>query len=218
MPQSAGSYEKATGAIHEQEDWQRSSPLVVLFTLPNAVHGEQLFQQLVSAIATRLWLFRFGRIRMAFVCSEHLATVRHDASFPCDEISCSPRSPPQQRSLAEPGEKLRTRLSTFCDALTDRKMLLNSSHFEPLQSHIWPTTSTVGAQLPVSRLPGQVFNAPSGKTKEKLCFLSLDPKTRPLLSEEDMEPFEFITRNLFVLRSTPVGEALKWVSPSLCSP
>lgn len=89
-------------------------------------------------------------------------------------------------------------------------MLLDSSHFTPMPSHVWPTTSTVGAQLPhPGGGSGAGQNAPSGKSKENLCLFTLIPKIKPLLVDEDMEPFEFITRNLFVLRSTPIGEALK---------
>ena len=52
------------------------SPLYFVAQLPNTVHGEQLFAQIVHAISSGSWLFKFGRVKMAFVCGESVATVR----------------------------------------------------------------------------------------------------------------------------------------------
>lgn len=51
------------------------SPLLFIAQLPNTVHSEQLFAQLVHAISSRSWLFRYGRVRMIFIGGEHLACV-----------------------------------------------------------------------------------------------------------------------------------------------
>ena len=41
--------------------------------LPNTVYGEQLFAQLVHAICSGFWLFKYGRVKMVFVCGESVA-------------------------------------------------------------------------------------------------------------------------------------------------
>ena len=51
-------------------DWHATSPIIYFAQLPNTVHGEQLFAQIVHAISSRSWLFKFGRVKMVFVCGD----------------------------------------------------------------------------------------------------------------------------------------------------
>lgn len=51
------------------------SPILFVAQLPNTVHSEQLYAQLIHAASSRTWLFRYGRVRMVFVAGEHLAIV-----------------------------------------------------------------------------------------------------------------------------------------------
>ena len=51
------------------------SSIIFLCHLPNSVHGEQLYAQLVAAVASRGWLFQYGRVKMVVLCSEALALV-----------------------------------------------------------------------------------------------------------------------------------------------
>jgi transcription factor 1 len=44
-------------------------------------------------------------------------------------------------------------------------------------------------------------------------MMTLTPKKEPLIKAGELEAFEFITRNLFILRSKTVGEALTHVAP-----
>ncbi len=44
-------------------------------------------------------------------------------------------------------------------------------------------------------------------------MMTVTPKKDPLVKGDVIEAFEFITRNLFILRTKPVGEALTHVAP-----
>ncbi len=57
---------------HSDPSWQKLSPMIFFAQLPNTVYGEQLFAQIITAIASRIWLFRHGRIQLGFICGESL--------------------------------------------------------------------------------------------------------------------------------------------------
>lgn len=53
-----------------------TSPVIMVSQLPTTVKGEQLLAQYTAAISNRQWQFRYSRMPMFFVCSEHLGMVR----------------------------------------------------------------------------------------------------------------------------------------------
>ncbi|KAN0059882.1 hypothetical protein ACQY0O_008456 [Thecaphora frezii] len=177
---------------HADLAWQSKSPIFFFAQLPNTVHGEQLFAQIVHAIASRLWLFRYGRIRLGFVCGEALA----------------------RRCLAQAGDRNnRAKLGTTVQCLADVEIHIDSEHFSPHHHHFFPHTLAIGPRVPVSSGHIPNSNPSTGLTRTGMCMMTLVPKQKPMLDQRDIEAFEFVTRNLFVLKSKSVHEALTHIAP-----
>ncbi|WFD27492.1 hypothetical protein MNAN1_002489 [Malassezia nana] len=168
------------------------SPILFFAQLPNTVHGEQLFAQLTHAISSRLWLFQFGRVKMVFVCGETVAL----------------------RSMAAPGDpRTRAKLGATVQCLSTPKQLLTADEMEPYATYMYPQTPTIGPRVPVTSIFIPNSNISTGLQKRKLTVLEIDPLTSPLIDARDMDSFEFLTRNMFVLKSKTVVEGLKHTAP-----
>lgn len=173
-------------------DWHATSPIIYFAQLPNTVHGEQLFAQIVHAISSRSWLFKFGRVKMVFVCG--------------DTVS--------MRSLASPQDlRSRAKLGTVVQSLSTPRLLLTGDDLEPYASHMFPPTPSVGPRVPLTSVLIPNTNISSGLLKRKLSVLEVEPLKDPLIDARDMESFEFLTRNMFVLKTKTVEEGLKHVMP-----
>jgi transcription factor 1 len=192
------------------------SSLIFFAHLPSTVHGEQLMAQFVAAIANRLWLYRFSRMPMFFVCSEHVAKV----SMTC-RLSRWRRAltlPPLsllalQRCVAGPGDKLRGKMTALAQALGEPRILLSADQFLPHEDHFWPSRPTVGPRLPLTKGGISMGKLSSGLSKADNCLLLIEPRVLPMVTGIDMEAYDFILRNLFVLRKTAVGKALTHMAP-----
>lgn len=178
---------------HADESWQKLSPIIFFAQLPNTVYGEQLFAQAVSAIASRSWLFRHGRVQLGFICGESLAI----------------------RCLAEAGERMhRGKLGTTVQCLADVQVHKYAHEFQPHGHHFFPPTMSVGPRVTVSGsslIPNS--NPSTGLSRTGMVMMTVTPKREPLVDASTIEAFEFITRNLFILRTRPVGDALTHVAP-----
>ncbi|PWZ00311.1 S-adenosyl-L-methionine-dependent methyltransferase, partial [Testicularia cyperi] len=178
---------------HTDASWQKLSPLLFFAQLPNTVYGEQLFAQTVTSIANRGWLFRYGRVQLAFVCGEALA----------------------KRCLAQPGDKSsRGKLGTTVQCLADVAVHKYPEDLQPHGHHFFPSTISIGPRVPLSGsslIPNS--NPSTGLTRTGLVMMTVTPKQTPLIKAREIEAFEFITRNLFILRAKTVGEALTHVAP-----
>jgi len=169
-----------------------TSPIVFFAQLPNTVHGEQLFAQLVNAISSRLWLFQFGRVKMVFVCGETVAL----------------------RSMASPQDpRTRAKLGATVQCLSTPRQLLSGDEMEPYAEHMYPPTPSIGPRVPVTSIFIPNSNISTGLQKRKLTALEIDPLRSPLIDARDMDSFEFLTRNMFVLKSKTVLEGLKHTAP-----
>ncbi len=114
---------------HSDASWQRLSPIIFFAQLPNTVYGEQLFAQIITAIASRIWLFRHGRIQLAFICGESLA----------------------RRCLAEAGDKItRGKLGTTVQCLADIQVHKYAPDLAPHTHHFYPPTMSVGPRVTLS--------------------------------------------------------------------
>ncbi|WFD19994.1 hypothetical protein MCAP1_002238 [Malassezia caprae] len=168
------------------------SPIVFFAQLPNTVHGEQLFAQLVNAISSRLWLFQFGRVKMVFVCGETVAL----------------------RSMASPQDpRTRAKLGATVQCLSTPRQLLTGDEMEPYADNMYPPTPTIGPRVPVTSIFIPNSNISTGLQKRKLTSLEIEPLRSPLIDARDMDSFEFLTRNMFVLKSKTVIEGLKHTAP-----
>ena len=173
-------------------DWYATSPIIYFAQLPNTVHGEQLFAQIVHAISSRSWLFKFGRVKMVFVCG--------------DTVS--------MRSLASPQDlRSRAKLGTVVQSLSKPRLLLTGDDLEPYAAHMFPPTPSVGPRVPLTSVLIPNTNISSGLLKRKLSVLEVEPLKDPLIAARDMESFDFLTRNMFVLKTKTVEEGLKHVMP-----
>lgn len=178
---------------HTDESWQKLSPILFFAQLPNTVYGEQLFAQIITAIASRIWLFRHGRIKLGLICGESLA----------------------KRCLAEAGDKVnRGKLGTTVQCLADVEVHKYAHELQPHGSHFFPPTISIGPRVTVSGtslIPNS--NPSTGLTRTGMVMMTVTPKKAPLVNATEIEAFEFITRNLFILRKKPVEEALTHVAP-----
>lgn len=173
-------------------DWEATSPLVFVAQIPNTVHGEQLFAQLVHAISSGFWLFQYGRVKMVFVCGETVAT----------------------RALATPANSRdRAKLGTTVQCLSTPELLISSDQLQPYGDYFYPPTPSIGPRVPITNTFIPNANISSGLSKRNLAVLSIDPLKHLLVKSRDLDAFEFLTRNLFVLKTKPISEALKHVAP-----
>ena len=178
---------------HTDASWQKLSPMIFFAQLPNTVYGEQLFAQIIAAIASRIWLFRHGRIQLGFICGESLA----------------------RRCLAEAGDKIsRGKLGTTVQCLADVQVHKYAHELQPHSHHFFPPTMSVGPRVTVSGtslIPNS--NPSTGLTRMGMVMMTVTPKQKPLIKAGEIEAFEYITRNLFILRTKSIGEALTHVAP-----
>lgn len=167
-----------------------TSPLVFVAQLPNTVYGEQLFAQLVHAICSGFWLFKYGRVKMVFVCGESVAA----------------------RALAVPNEaRNRAKLGTTVQCLSTPRLLIPTENMQPYGDYFYPPNAPIGPRVPITATFIPNSNISSGLQKRNLCTLEIDPLPELLVEARDLDSFEFLTRNLFVLKTKPIAEALKYV-------
>ncbi|KAJ1018837.1 hypothetical protein NDA16_004642 [Ustilago loliicola] len=178
---------------HSDASWQKLSPIIFFAQLPNTVYGEQLFAQIITGIASRTWLFRHGRIQLGFICGESLA----------------------KRCLAPAGDKIsRGKLGTTVQCLADIKVHRYAHELQPHGHHFFPPNMSVGPRVTLSGtslIPNS--NPSTGLTRTGMVMMTITPKQDPLVKANEIEAFEFITRNLFILRTKPIGDALTHVAP-----
>ena len=156
------------------------------------MHGEQLFAQLVHAICSGYWLYKYGRVKMVFVCGETVAT----------------------RSLATPADQRdRAKLGTTVQCLSKPELLIPTEELQPYADYFFPPTPSIGPRVPITNTFIPNANISSGLSKRNLAVLGIDPLKDLLVDSRDLDAFEFLTRNLFVLKTKPIAEALKHVAP-----
>ncbi|GAA5878452.1 hypothetical protein JCM16303_002087 [Sporobolomyces ruberrimus] len=96
--------------------------------LPNNRHGEQLFVQLVTAIAHKMWYFQKGRFSMGFIGSEHyFKRVPLCLSLPLLDHD--------QKIFAQPGEPAHHKLSVLLPSLAHLEYINTMSEFRPVESN-----------------------------------------------------------------------------------
>ncbi|GAA5907825.1 RNA polymerase specificity factor [Sporobolomyces salmoneus] len=81
--------------------------------LPNNRHGEGMFVQLVTAIASKMWYFTRGRFSMGFVGSENY----------------------WKKIFAQPGESAHHKLSVLLPCLAHLEYVQTMTDFRPVESH-----------------------------------------------------------------------------------
>jgi transcription factor 1 len=92
---------------------------------------------------------------------------------------------------------------------------MDSSHFLPHHDHFYPKEPPIGPRLPLTRSSAYlgVGKLSSGLSKADNCLMVIEPREEPLVAGTDFEAYEYILRNLFVLRATGIASALKHMAP-----
>lgn len=178
--------------ISDNLHFAEESPVIFFITIPNTVHGEQLFVQLIQSITARTWLFRFCRVTLCFLCAEVMA----------------------KRCMAQPGSANRNRISVITQSLAKPEILLDSSHFDT--EKFFPSNSGIGRRWlgrSSNEMSTMSINMPSGKSKTEQCLLRIEPLEEPLVSGNIADCYEYITRHLFVLRASKISDALSRMAP-----
>jgi len=178
----------------EDPNWETDSPLLFLAQLPCSVYGDQLFAQIISGIARRRWLFRFTRMRLAFTMNKPMIGRINAVSGDTRQF---------------------TRISALVQCLADHVPTAFSAEdaLEPYAEHFFPSRQPLGARLLMGGRSIPNTNVPAPSTKLGIGFVRLEPKKHVPIPPDAYEMFEFLTRQMFVARSTPVETALKAVSP-----
>ncbi|WFD36057.1 hypothetical protein MCUN1_002928 [Malassezia cuniculi] len=173
-------------------NWDAESDLVFVAQLPNSVHSEQLFAQLVNASVEGYWLFKYGRMSMSFVCGEGIGT----------------------RSMATTTEKnARAKLGVTVQCVSTPSIPLNASDLSPYENHFYPQTPQIGPRVLSRSAQIPHANIASGLNRQGLCMVNIEPLANPLVHKRDMASLEYLLRNLFVRRAQPVINALKNAAP-----
>ena len=112
-------------------------------------------------------------------------------------------SPPiyrlQQRLTAPPSDKARCKLSVIGDATADIREALDSDILEPYESHFHPPPSG-GKTSTSSRRTGQAMHA-----------VTSIPYAEQVIAKGQIDQWDYCLRRLFVMKNTPVKNALKYV-------
>ena len=173
-------------------DWDAESELVFVAQLPNSVHSEQLFAQLVSASVERYWLFKYGRMRLVFVCGEGIGS----------------------RAMAQPTDKnTRAKLGVTVQCVSSPSLELTPEQLQPYGDHFYPQTPQMGPRVLSRSAQIPHANIASGQNRQRLCMLALEPLVKPLVDKREIDSLEFLLRSLFVRRAQPIETALKNVAP-----
>lgn len=145
-------------------------------------------------------MFAYGRVRMAFVTTESIGNVSDTvpSMLPSSSLLIPRLS---QRVQSEPGDKTWAKLGVMAQALVDVERVIESEELEPLSAHFWPPDLLA---KPVLKARVSLSEA-----KYKLCMLILEPKLVPLLDHDMTDAFQYILRNVMVVRSKTVTAALK---------
>lgn len=173
-------------------NWETESDLVFVAQLPNSVHSEQLFAQLVNASVEGHWLFKYGRMRMSFVCGEGIGT----------------------RAMAQTTDRnARAKLGVTVQCVSTPTLEYTSADLSPHENHFYPQTPQIGPRVLSRSAQIPHANIASGLNRQGLCMLTIEPLATPLVNKRDIASLEYLLRNLFVRRAQPVVNALKNVAP-----
>ncbi|PWN28371.1 hypothetical protein BDZ90DRAFT_274123 [Jaminaea rosea] len=152
------------GAFSQTKTWAEDpsrpahqlAPVVFVSQLPNTVHGDQLYTQLIAAMGNGGWIFPYGRIKLAFVMPETLA----------------------KRATANAGSAWRARIGTLGGIYAWQRIIQSAQSLEPQTDCFWP--ENLRAQRRTLRNAASISNEnmASGSSQLAMCTLTAVPKVR----------------------------------------
>jgi len=108
-------------------------------------------------------------------------------------------------------------MTALAQALGEPRIVMDSSQFLPHENHFYPPKPLIGPRLPLTKGGIASGKMSTGLSKTENCLLLIEPRVQPLVSGVEMDAYEFILRNLFVLRKNAVGKALTHMAPGATS-
>ncbi|KAI0066265.1 S-adenosyl-L-methionine-dependent methyltransferase [Artomyces pyxidatus] len=151
--------------------------------IPRNVAGEQLVAQLFRCIPEKTWLFKYGRVPMSFVVGERV-----------------------WRRVASPPTKVnaeRCKLSVIAEAVSDFSLSLSPENLSPFDDHFHPARQLVRE---------------GGKTDHRrvgipMVTANITPFADQIIAKGKLDQWDYLTRRLFVLKSTPLRKVMSSVAP-----
>jgi len=166
--------------------WKDLHPELHFVThIPQTIPGEQLVAQLFRCIPDNSWLFKYGRVPMSFLL----------ADWVWRRISSPPKT-------AE-----RCKLSVIAEASSHFFPSLPPEQLSPYLDHFHPATNNIRlgtglAYRPDTRRRGSPFLA-----------VNIVPHDEQVIDKGKLDPWDYVLRRLFVLKSTPLRKAISSLAP-----
>ncbi|KAF5326395.1 hypothetical protein D9611_000498 [Ephemerocybe angulata] len=169
----------------EVMDWndQVHPQLQYIAQIPNNVHGEQLIAQLCRAIPDRKWLFRYGRVPLDMITT--LSMWERLSAGPVDY-------------------KARCKVSVMTQASVEISVPFSGKELVPAVDHFYyPTARPLGP-----------FSTPKDGASEQLQQpLRLLPLEKPAIKPNSLEFWDYVLRNLFITKATPLSKCISGLGP-----
>lgn len=108
---------------------------------------------------------------------------------------------------APAGSAARCKLTAVAESTASIAQPLSADTFMPYIDHFYP--------LPAVRRE-KVISKTSRRAGNPMVVISIVPKEEQLITPEMVDAWDFVLRQLFVLRNVAVGKALPSVFPSPC--
>ncbi|CCH59180.1 hypothetical protein TBLA_0B03390 [Henningerozyma blattae CBS 6284] len=164
------------------QDWSKpNDDLVFVANLTNP-HNEGLLMQWLDCITRRNWLYKFGKVPMIIWINSHLAG----------------------KLLAPYGSSLRSKRSTFMETLTEISVLAHHKDetYPGVKNHIVETQDSNTKPQEIVEFDDSMIwpiKATKSASSESIVCLKVVPNGK----EIDFEPWEFITKHLYMSKITP---------------
>ncbi len=140
---------------------------------------------------------------MSMILNEHVWQVRLHSDAPTSNVR-DLRIARMQRLAAQPGNLRRCKLSVIGEATADIQEVLDPDLLAPYENTFHPPPA-IGKGAKTSRRAGQTMRV-----------ISSIPYPEQVIQKGQTDQWDYCLRRLFVLKSTMLKDALKYV-PSCCA-
>jgi len=181
--------------------------------IPQTIPGEQLVAQLFRCIPEKSWLFKYGRIPMSFILADWVWRV----SFSFSVFFLGLSSNAFQRISHE-----RCKLGVIAEATSHCFPPLPPEDLSPFSDHFHHVTRFIRPGRPENRRRGVPFLAVSVVPHdEQVCHVQTSGATvaefgyrgLQIIDKGKLDQWDYILRRLFVLKSTPLRNAMNSLAP-----
>ncbi|KAA1471683.1 S-adenosyl-L-methionine-dependent methyltransferase [Dentipellis sp. KUC8613] len=153
--------------------------------IPQNIAGEQLVAQLFRNIPENSWLFKYGRIPMSFLMSDWV----------------------WRRVSAPATNSERCKLSVIAEATAGFGLAVPPEALLPFDDHFHPTRIGPKATVSPSRRPE------NRRLGSPFVAVNTVPRESQVISRGKLDMWDYVLRRLFVLKSTPLKNAMSSLAP-----